>query len=140
MAMRGADQPASERRIISTRSRTRGGIGFRRKAWSSSRVASSIGVRIILNYRGTESTRLGRTQDAYPDDPQSRREVQIVLLYGRACLEQRDDGPALVVQAPPRKSARGAVSSGAVEALNNKVKLVTRKSYGFRTSGVAKLA
>jgi transposase len=36
--------------------------------------------------------------------------------------------------------ARGAVSSGAVEGLNNKVKLVTRKSYGFRTSGVAKLA
>ncbi len=30
--------------------------------------------------------------------------------------------------------ARGEVSSGAVEGLNNKVKLVTRKSYGFRTS------
>ena len=36
--------------------------------------------------------------------------------------------------------ARGAVSSGAVEGLNNKVKLVTRKSYGFRTPEVAKLA
>jgi transposase len=36
--------------------------------------------------------------------------------------------------------ARGAVSSGAVEGLNTKVKLVTRKSYGFRTSEVAKLA
>jgi transposase len=36
--------------------------------------------------------------------------------------------------------ARGALSSGAVEGLNNKVKLVTRKSYGFRTSEVAKLA
>ena len=36
--------------------------------------------------------------------------------------------------------ARGAVSSGAVEGLNNKVKLVTRKSYGFRTAQVAKLA
>jgi transposase len=36
--------------------------------------------------------------------------------------------------------ARGLVSSGAVEGLNNKVKLVTRKSYGFRTSEVAKLA
>jgi len=36
--------------------------------------------------------------------------------------------------------ARGAVSSGAVEVLNNKVKLVTRKSYGFRTAKVAKLA
>jgi transposase len=36
--------------------------------------------------------------------------------------------------------ARGAVSSGAVEGLNNKVKLVTRKSYGFRTPQVAKLA
>jgi len=36
--------------------------------------------------------------------------------------------------------ARGAVSAGAVEGLNNKVKLVTRKSYGFRTADVAKLA
>ena len=36
--------------------------------------------------------------------------------------------------------AKGAVSAGAVEGLNNKVKLVTRKSYGFRTSRVAKLA
>jgi transposase len=36
--------------------------------------------------------------------------------------------------------ARGEVSSGAVEGLNNKVKLVTRKSYGFRTTRVAKLA
>ena len=29
--------------------------------------------------------------------------------------------------------AKGALSSGAVEGLNNKVKLTTRKSYGFRT-------
>ena len=36
--------------------------------------------------------------------------------------------------------AKGEFSSGAVEGLNNKVKLVTRKSYGFRTSKVAKLA
>jgi transposase len=36
--------------------------------------------------------------------------------------------------------ARGQVSVGAVESLNNKVKLVTRKSYGFRTADVAKLA
>jgi transposase len=36
--------------------------------------------------------------------------------------------------------ARGEVSSGAVEGLNNKVKLVTRRSYGFRTAKVAKLA
>jgi transposase len=36
--------------------------------------------------------------------------------------------------------ARGQVSSGAVEGLNNKVKLVTRKSYGFRTAEIAKLA
>lgn len=36
--------------------------------------------------------------------------------------------------------ARGEVSSGAVEGLNNKVKLVTRKSYGFRTGRVVKLA
>jgi transposase len=36
--------------------------------------------------------------------------------------------------------ARGQVSAGTVEGLNNKVKLVTRKSYGFRTPDVAKLA
>lgn len=36
--------------------------------------------------------------------------------------------------------ARGQVSAGAVEGLNNKVKLVARKSYGFRTSDVATLA
>jgi len=36
--------------------------------------------------------------------------------------------------------AHGELSSGAVEGLNNKVKLVTRKSYGFRTSEIAKLA
>ena len=29
--------------------------------------------------------------------------------------------------------AKGAVSAGTVEGLNNKVKLTTRKSYGFRT-------
>lgn len=36
--------------------------------------------------------------------------------------------------------ARGEVSSGAVEGLNNKVKPATRESYGFRTPQVAKLA
>lgn len=36
--------------------------------------------------------------------------------------------------------AKGELSAGAVEGLNNKVKLVTRKSYGFRTTQVAKLA
>lgn len=36
--------------------------------------------------------------------------------------------------------ARGEISAGAVEGLNNKVKLVARKSYGFRTARVAKLA
>jgi transposase len=36
--------------------------------------------------------------------------------------------------------AKGAISSGAVEGLNNEVKLVTRKSYGFRGPRVAKLA
>jgi transposase len=36
--------------------------------------------------------------------------------------------------------AKGEISSGSVEGLNNKVKLVTRKSYGFRTTKVAKLA
>ena len=36
--------------------------------------------------------------------------------------------------------AKGEISAAAVEGLNNKVKLVTRKSYGFRTAAVAKLA
>ncbi len=36
--------------------------------------------------------------------------------------------------------ARGEISSGAVEGLNNKAKLVTRKLYGFRTAKVANLA
>jgi transposase len=36
--------------------------------------------------------------------------------------------------------AKGEASAGAVEGLNNKVKLVTRKSYGFRTAEVAEMA
>jgi transposase len=36
--------------------------------------------------------------------------------------------------------ARKAYSSGAVEGLNNKVKLVIRKSYGFRTDEALELA
>ncbi len=36
--------------------------------------------------------------------------------------------------------AKGAISAGAVEGMNNKLILVTRKSYGCRTSRVAKLA
>ena len=35
--------------------------------------------------------------------------------------------------------AKGEVSSGAVEGLNNKVKLVIRKSYGFRAAKLALL-
>ncbi len=41
---------------------------------------------------------------------------------------------------PELVPGQGQVSSGAVEGLNNKVKLVTRKSYGFRTAKVAKVA
>ena len=36
--------------------------------------------------------------------------------------------------------AQGTISSGVVEGLNNKVKLTTRKSYGFRTENAIKLA
>lgn len=36
--------------------------------------------------------------------------------------------------------ARGTMSSGVVEGLNNKVKLTTRKAYGFRTEEAVKLA
>lgn len=36
--------------------------------------------------------------------------------------------------------AKGAISSGVVEGLNNKVKLVTRKAYGFKSSRTIKAA
>ena len=36
--------------------------------------------------------------------------------------------------------AKGTVSSGTVEGLNNKVKLTTRKSYGFRTFEAVEIA
>jgi transposase len=36
--------------------------------------------------------------------------------------------------------ARGAVSAGAVEGLNNKAKLTTRKAYGFRTYEAIEIA
>ncbi len=36
--------------------------------------------------------------------------------------------------------AKGTMSSGIVEGLNNKVKLTTRKSYGFRTFGAIEIA
>jgi transposase len=36
--------------------------------------------------------------------------------------------------------AKGEVSSGAVEGLNNKIRVVTRRSYGFRTFKAMELA
>lgn len=36
--------------------------------------------------------------------------------------------------------AKGEISSGAVEGLNNKAKLITRKAYGYRTLRVAEIA
>lgn len=36
--------------------------------------------------------------------------------------------------------ARGEISAGAVEGLNNKLKLTTRKAYGFRTFKAAEIA
>ena len=33
-------------------------------------------------------------------------------------------------------TARGTMSAGVAEGLNNKVKLTTRKAYGFRTSAL----
>jgi transposase len=36
--------------------------------------------------------------------------------------------------------ARGAISAGIVEGLNNKAKLTTRKAYGFRTLEAAQIA
>jgi transposase len=36
--------------------------------------------------------------------------------------------------------AKGAISAGTVEGLNNKVKLTTRKAYGFRTYEAVEIA
>ena len=36
--------------------------------------------------------------------------------------------------------AKGEISSGAVEGLNNKIRVVTRRSYGFRTFEAMKVA
>ena len=36
--------------------------------------------------------------------------------------------------------ARGAISSGSVEGLNNKAKVTARKSYGFRTPKYVEIA
>jgi len=36
--------------------------------------------------------------------------------------------------------ARGEVSSGAVEGLNNKIRVVTRRAYGFRTFRAMEIA
>ena len=36
--------------------------------------------------------------------------------------------------------AKGTISAGIVEGLNNKVKLTTRKSYGFRTQEAVEIA
>jgi len=36
--------------------------------------------------------------------------------------------------------AKGEVSSGAVEGLNNKIRVVTRGSYGFRTYDAMEIA
>ena len=52
------------------------------------------------------------------------------------CPKYSESSPA----DPELVLARGQVSAGAVEGLNNKVKLVTRRSYVFRTARVAKLA
>jgi transposase len=36
--------------------------------------------------------------------------------------------------------AKGEVSSGVVEGLNNKIRVVTRRSYGFRTTTAMEMA
>ena len=36
--------------------------------------------------------------------------------------------------------AKGEISSGAVEGLNNKIRVVTRRSYGFRTYEAMEIA
>ncbi len=36
--------------------------------------------------------------------------------------------------------AKGEISAGAVEGLNNKLRVVTRRSYGFRTYGAVEIA
>ena len=42
--------------------------------------------------------------------------------------------------APNWFRAKGEISSGAVEGLNNKIRVVTRRSYGFRTYDAMEIA
>lgn len=49
---------------------------------------------------------------------------------GNAHLRQNGDSPS---GSQSWAKAKGEVSSGAVEGLNNKIRVVTRRSYGFRT-------
>jgi transposase len=44
------------------------------------------------------------------------------------------------VQFAPDAKARGEISSGAIEGLNNKIRVVTRRSYGFRTYKAMEIA
>ena len=70
-------------------------------------------------------------------DEWTRRVMRSRLEPMKKIARRRSESSAIDPELVP---GQGQVSSGAVEGLNNKVKLVTRKSYGFRTAKVAKLA
>ena len=55
----------------------------------------------------------------------------------RASSASRMHSPALLLN---WFKAKGELSSGAVEGLNNKIRVVTRRSYGFRTYKAMELA
>ena len=72
-------------------------------------------------------------------EPCLGREAPRPVLYANDAEQVRtdDESSSQLTQPPEVDSLRvpceGALSSGTVEGFNNKVKLTTRKSYGFRT-------
>ena len=53
----------------------------------------------------------------------------------RAAIEQMTK-PLMQIM----RTSRGTISAGVTEGLNNKLKLTTRKAYGFRTFDAVKVA
>ena len=56
------------------------------------------------------------------------------------CLGQSWRAPVGKFWRAPKFRAKGEISNGAVEGLNNKIRVVTRRSYGFRTFEAMEIA
>ena len=55
-------------------------------------------------------------------------------------MRSRNFRNACALQVDSWFKAKGTISAGAVEGLNNKAKLITRKAYGYRSARVLELA